>query len=236
MPARQLLESVTSNVPPALTLNSIRMPPTTSPDACILFLIRHGATDNNTANPPLLQGRANVPLSVAGYQQAERTGALLAARSITRVFSSPLVRARQTAEVIAGPHQLEVEVVDAIQEIDVGDWEGRSWKEIAVSEPEPYQRFMANPAEHGYSGGENVTELDHRVRPAMENLLAANLGGQIVVVGHNLVNRVFLARLLGLPLAQARIVNQDNCGVSVARYRDGEIKLLSMNSVFHLYD
>lgn len=212
------------------------MPPSPTEDACILFMVRHGATDNNLADPPLLQGRADVPLSVAGQRQAARTGELLATQKIRRVYSSPLSRARQTAEAIAKPHQLAVEVVPRIEEIDVGRWEGRSWKEIAVSEPERYQQFMANPAEHGYAGGENVTDLYQRVQPAMEALLAANLGGQIVVVGHNLVNRTFLARLLGLPLAEVRTVNQDNCGVSVARYRDGEIKLLSMNSVFHLYD
>jgi len=199
-------------------------------------MVRHGATDNNLADPPLLQGRADVPLSVAGQQQAARTGELLAAQKISRVFASPLLRARQTAAAIASPHQLDVETVDALEEIDVGDWEGRSWREIAVSEPERYQQFMSNPAEYGYAGGENVTELYQRIQPAMESLLSANLGAQIVVVGHNLVNRTFLARLLGLPLARVRAVNQDNCGVSVARYREGEIKLLSLNSVFHLYE
>ncbi|MDP6468794.1 MAG: histidine phosphatase family protein [Pirellulaceae bacterium] len=212
------------------------MPPTTSPDSCILFMVRHGATDNNLADPPLLQGRTDVPLSVAGHRQAGRTAELLAHQTIRRVYASPLLRARQTAEVIAKPHRLNVEIVDGIQEIDVGDWEGRSWQEIAVSEPQRYHQFMADPAKHGYAGGENVTDLFRRVQPAMEELLASNLGEQIVVVGHNLVNRAFLAQLIGLPLAQVRSVNQDNCGVSVARYRKNEIKLLSMNSIFHLYD
>lgn len=212
------------------------MPPTRSPDSCILFMVRHGATDNNLANPPLLQGRADVPLSAMGRRQAERTGELLARQTIQRVYSSPLLRARQTADAIAGPHQLQVEVVDAIEEIDVGDWEGRSWKEIEISEPDRYRQFMADPATTGYAGGENVTQLYQRVHPAMRQLLADNLGNQIVVVGHNLVNRAFLAPLIGLPLAQVRRMNQDNCGVSVARYRDGEIKLLTMNSVFHLDD
>ncbi len=199
-------------------------------------MVRHGATDNNLADPPLLQGRADVPLSSTGHQQAERTAELLSHQKIGRVYTSPLMRARQTAETIAKPHGLNVEIVDGITEIDVGDWEGRSWKEIAVSEPEPYRQFMADPAKHGYAGGENVTELVDRVQPAMKDLLAKNLGEQIVVVGHNVVNRAFLGQLIGLPLAQVRIVNQDNCGVSVARYRGGKIKLLSLNSVFHLYE
>ena len=135
------------------------------------------------------------------------------------------------------PHGLDVKIVDSLIEVDVGDWEGRSWKEISVSEPVQYRQFMADPAEHGYAGGENVNDLYRRVQPAMEQLLASNLGEQIVVVGHNLVNRAFLGQLIGLSLAQVRSVNQDNCGVSVVRYRKGgEIKLLSLNSVFHLYE
>lgn len=212
------------------------MPPTNSSDACILFMIRHGATDNNLADPPLLQGRLDVPLSVDGRQQAECTGRLLATQSICRVYSSPLLRARQTAEAIAKPHRLEVDIIEDLQEIDVGDWEGRSWREISATEPERYQQFMANPAEHGYAGGENVTELFQRVNPAMEQLLSANLGGQVVMVGHNLVNRTWLASLLDIPLPQVRVVHQDNCGVSVVRYRDGQAKLLSLNSAFHLYE
>jgi broad specificity phosphatase PhoE len=200
-------------------------------------MVRHGATDNNLADPPLLQGRADVPLSAAGHQQAERTAGLLSQQKIRCVYASPLLRARQTAEAITKPHGLDVKIVDSLIEVDVGDWEGRSWKEISVSEPVQYRQFMADPAEHGYAGGENVNDLYRRVQPAMEQLLASNLGEQIVVVGHNLVNRAFLGQLIGLSLAQVRSVNQDNCGVSVVRYRKGgEIKLLSLNSVFHLYE
>ncbi len=213
------------------------MPPSPAADACLLYLVRHGATDNNLADPPLLQGQAvDAGLSAEGLRQAARTAELLSRLALTAVYSSPLRRAQETARAIAQPHGLTVSTVIDLTEADVGQWERRSWVEIAQSEPAEYRRFMEDPATYGYRGGENLTQVHHRVQPVLERLLADNLGGQIAVVGHNVVNRVFLSQVIGLPLSQARSVNQDNCGVTVARYRHGAVKLLTLNAAFHLLD
>ena len=210
-------------------------PPSPAPDACLLYLVRHGATDNNLADPPVLQGSGvDLGLSAEGRRQAERTGELLTGIPLTGVFASPLVRAQETAEAIARPHSLNVETVAALQEIDLGQWEGRSWQEIERTEPEAYRLFMEKPATHGYRGGENLTQLWARVQPALEQVMRDNLGRQIAVVGHNVVNRVFLSQVIGIPLDRARSINQDNCGVTVARFRDGATKLLTLNAAFHL--
>ena len=80
------------------------LPPSPAPDACLLYLLRHGATDNNVANPPRLQGRlANPGLSVPGRKQVEHTADFLAARQIDAVYTSPLLRARETAAILAQP-------------------------------------------------------------------------------------------------------------------------------------
>ena len=74
----------------------------TMPTPCTLYLVRHGATDNNLHNPPRLQGqRVDLGLSAAGKAQAEQTARFLATRPLAAVFSSPMLRARQTAEAIA---------------------------------------------------------------------------------------------------------------------------------------
>jgi broad specificity phosphatase PhoE len=202
-----------------------------------MYLVRHGATANNLADPPLLQGRgADFDLSETGLWQAERTAELLSNPELPAVFSSPLLRARRTAETIAKPHDLNVQTVADLQEVDVGEWEGRSWQEISVSDPERYQRFMEDSANHGYLNGENMTQVLDRVRPAIENVMRERIGEHIVVVAHNVVNRVYLASLLNIPVSRARGVNQDNCGVSIVRYCDGKTKLIALNSIFHLSD
>ena len=138
-------------------------------------------------------------------------------------------RAHETGQIIARPHGLTVVSVDELTEVDVGDWEGRTWEDIAQTEHDAHHRFVTDPGNYGYRGGENLSQVRERVVPAMGRLMTSNVGRQIVVVGHNVVNRVYLAELLGVPLAKARGIDQDNCGVNVIRYRDGRAKASWLN-------
>ena len=210
------------------------MPPSPGPDTCFCYLLRHGATDNNLANPPLLQGNSvDGPLSGEGVVQARAASAELAEQLLHAIYCSPLKRARETAEIVAAPHEISPQVISEISEVDVGSWEGRTWVEIEQSEPDHYRRFMDDPALYGYRGGESLNDVHARVVPAINRLLSDHVGQRIAVVAHNVVNRVLLAEALKMPLAQARSLSQDNCGINVLRYRDGELKLVSMNSILH---
>jgi broad specificity phosphatase PhoE len=223
-----------------------RFPQATEPDRCstmsnapeaIMYLLRHGATLNNTARPPRLQGRGlDDGLSPLGQWQAERTATLLARHPIAAVYSSPLQRARETAACVADAHRLPVDVVDDITEVDVGLWEGRTWESIRASDAEAYQRFVDDPERHGYAGGESLRQVQDRVVPAVVALLRGNVGRHVVVVAHNVVNRMLWAHLLGLPLTAGRTLSQENCAVSVVRWRNEQMKLLTMNSFLHLHD
>lgn len=204
-------------------------------DTCIAYLLRHGATDNNLADPPLLQGRGvDGPLSAEGQQQAQRAASQLADCGLTGVLSSPLCRARETAETIASPYDLPVRIVPELVEVDVGAWEGRSWVEIEQSEGECYRRFVENPDEFGYRDGENLGQVRDRVVPTVDRILSEHVGQRIAIVAHNVVNRVYLAANVQLPLARARGIPQNNCGINVLRYRGNKVKVLSINSIFHL--
>ncbi len=204
-------------------------------DETWLFLVRHGATRANESRPYVLQGRrTDWPLSETGRQQAEQVARFLAAYPIQRVVSSPLRRAVETAEAIARPHGLAVERWEELTECDVGQWEGLDWESIMRRFPEQYRRFMDNPAEHGYLGGETYADVLRRVKPALERILRESVGQAVVVVAHNVVNRVFLSELLQVELRRAKGIPQTNAGVSVLRWRDGELKLLTLNAVFHL--
>jgi broad specificity phosphatase PhoE len=201
----------------------------------VLYLIRHGATEANLARPPVLQGRRyNEPLAPLGVRQAEATRDLLAIRPVEHCYSSPLERALQTAAIVAAPHGLAPVPLEALIECDVGRWEGLDWQTIRSRDSETYARFMENPAVHGYPEGESFAAVSDRVHAALEELLNRHAGQAILVVGHHVVNRTYLARLLGLPPAQARLVTLDNCGISVV-IREGETTAISMlNAAFHL--
>lgn len=200
-----------------------------------MYLIRHGATANNLAKPPRLQGcGVDFALSDDGRRQAERTASFLTSQPLAAVFSSPLIRARETAQQIAVPHGLDVQIVDELIEVDVGKWESRSWDEIARTEPDAYRRFMEDPGKHGYFGGETMQQVQDRVMPTIRRIMAAHLGQRVAVVAHNVVNRSFLAALIDLPIAKARGLHQENCGINIVRLRDGEMTLRTMNATFHL--
>lgn len=201
-----------------------------------VYLVRHAATANNLAKPPQLQGRGVDPdLAPLGIRQAEVTRDHLALYGIQACYSSPMLRAMRTAEILAEPHRLEPRAVADLAECDVGDWEGLSWEEIERRYPEEYRRYMANPGKNGYVNGETFTDVYERTAAAMEQILAAHDGESILVVTHHIVGRVYLASLLGLPSSKARLVSLDNCGVSVIVKKGGaKPAVKTLNSVFHL--
>jgi broad specificity phosphatase PhoE len=200
-----------------------------------LYLVRHGATEANLAQPARLQGRRHdAPLAPLGIRQAEATRDFLAIRPIDHCYCSPLLRAVQTAEIVAAPHRLEVEPVDALTECDIGDWEGLDWPTIREADTEAYRSFLARPGEFGYPGGESLRDVQDRAAPIMESLFARHPGEALLVVGHHIVNRTYLAALLGLSVNQARQVMLDHCGISVL-VREGDTTTVNtLNAAFHL--
>jgi broad specificity phosphatase PhoE len=201
-----------------------------------LYLIRHGATEANLKEPATLLGRKlNPPLAPLGVRQAEATRDLLAIRPLDCCYCSPMTRAIETARIISAPHAVAPEPLEGITECDLGDWEGLDWPAIRRQYPEEYHRFMANPAAFGYPGGENFAEVLERAQPTFEAILATHAGEHILVVGHHVVNRTFLAAVLGLPPGQARQVSIDNCGISVVVRQAGSTAITTLNAAFHLH-
>ena len=200
-----------------------------------LFLLRHGATAANLEQPYRLQGRRlDNPLDPIGIHQAEMTRDLLASRHFSSIYSSPLKRALQTASIVASSHGQTVQVIEALTECDVGRWEGLTKKSIRQQFPREYHLFSEDPGKHGYLGGENFSEVAARSTPVFNELLARHAGETILVVSHHVVNRVYLAGLLGLSPSEAKRVSLDNCGVSVVA-QDGESKrLVTLNATLHL--
>ena len=202
---------------------------------CLLYLIRHGATPNNEAHPPRLQGRrVDAGLSAQGRRQAWHTARWLAGQGLDAVYASPLLRARQTAEEIAKLQGLAVELVDDLMEVDVGRWEGLTWEKIEKDYPEAYRLFMTDASVHPYLDGENLTAVQARTIPAMARLTATDIGRRVAVVAHNVVNRAYLAHLLDVPVRHYRSIPQDNCGINVIQCADGKAKLVTVNAVWHL--
>jgi len=200
-----------------------------------LILARHGATELNLVRPYVLQGRRmDPPLTDTGRRQAKALANALERRAIDAVFSSSFLRARQTAELIAKPHEVVSHVIDAIGEIDIGVWEGLTWDQIRAKWPIESEAFEQDCSKQGYLGGENYTQLRDRVVPAMEALRNKHNGKTVVVVGHNGVNRAAIAHWLGIPLGYSRRIPQANGSYSLVSLQPSGGKVQTINVVDHL--
>jgi broad specificity phosphatase PhoE len=199
-----------------------------------MYLVRHGATDQNDCRPIVLQGHGiNGPLNANGLRQASAVAEALANQPIQAIYASPMLRAQMTAEAIASRHHLPVHTVPLLHEVNVGTWEGMSWQQIQEQDPEHYSRFLGDPYV-AYRGGESYADVLERVRQVLRELLVRHAGQRIVVVAHNVVNRVYLTELLGLPLQASRHLKQMNCCVNLIRHSGDVSEVVSLNSILHL--
>ncbi|MDB5388849.1 MAG: Phosphoglycerate mutase [Planctomycetaceae bacterium] len=204
-------------------------------DTTFLYLIRHGATPPNEQRPYILQGNGiDLSLSPSGRRQAAEASEFLRDFPLNHIYCSSMIRARETAEAIAKPHGFTPQLLTSIVECSVGCWEGLDWESIKQRDPEACRLFQENPAANPYLGGESYTDVLMRVRPVFQDLLKRHRGESIVVVAHNIVNRVILADLLGLELCRAKDLRQQNACVNLISCDDQRAHVVTLNSVFHL--
>ena len=188
-----------------------------------LLLVRHGATEANELRPYILQGDGlDGPLSATGRAQAAALADFLADVPLTAIYGSGMVRSMQTAEAVAGKHGLEVSTAEGLREVNVGAWERMNWPDIEAKHPAEYAAFRANPGHTPYLRGESYAAVLARAAPALDALLVKHAGERFAVVAHNVVNRAYLAALLGVPLDRACDLRQSNCGVNVITHAPGE--------------
>jgi probable phosphoglycerate mutase len=165
-----------------------------------ILLARHGETDWNRENR--FQGHADPPLNETGRAQAAELAAALADEPLAAVYSSPLRRAFETAQIAAAPHGLEPVSVDALREVDVGSWQGLTRAEIEERFPEQFARWL--DYEQGWEDGESYDEMGRRVLAALLELAAAHQGERILAVSHGGPVRAAYAVADGITHSEAR--------------------------------
>lgn len=169
-----------------------------------LWLVRHGQTDWNIEGR--FQGQADVPLNAAGRAQAQQLSQELAEQDFVAVYSSDLVRARETAEILAAPHHMPVQVDSRLREIHQGEWEGMPGAEVV-------KRFgldpdMTKPRSLHFRapGGESVCEVAERVGEALEDIHETHPRGAVLVVSHAVTTAVVACQAQGISLDLVRSV------------------------------
>ena len=129
-------------------------------------------------------------------------GAALADQPLTAVYSSPLQRAFETAQIVATPHGLEPVAVDALREVDVGSWQGLTRAEVEERFPKEFARWLEY--ERGWEDGESYEEMGNRVIGALLELAAAHEGERILAVSHGGPVRAAYALADGVTHSESR--------------------------------
>jgi probable phosphoglycerate mutase len=167
-----------------------------------ILLARHGETPWNAEGR--YQGQEDIPLSPVGERQARLLGERLRELRIDKAVSSPLSRARRTAQLALGEEREAMLGTDAgLMEIAHGTWEGLLASEIAAQDPERLRAWRDAPDTVQMPGGESLGQVFERSWQALERA-AEGLGDDqtLLVVAHDAVNRVLLCRVLGIPMSR----------------------------------
>jgi broad specificity phosphatase PhoE len=188
-------------------------------------MARHGETDWNRERR--FQGRADPSLNDLGREQAGDLAEVLAREHVSALYTSPLQRAVETAEIVGRRLQLPVDVVPDLMEIDVGSWSGLTHGEIAERFPENWQRWRDYGP--GWDDGESYEQLGLRAVPVVLELARRHPTERIVLITHGGVIRCVLAHAAGIPYEQARRLHPvtANCGLTaVSADGDGALRRL----------
>ncbi len=166
-----------------------------------ILLVRHGETAWNREGR--YQGRTDIPLSPDGELQVRALGDRLRDIPIAVAISSPLSRAKATAEAILGDRQLPLELDEGLLEISHGQWEGKLASEVALSHAEMFGVWRSAPGRNSPAGpnAETLGDVEARAWSVLEKAWLRLEGEQtLLITAHDAVNRVILCRVLGIPL------------------------------------
>lgn len=192
-----------------------------------IFLVRHGETDWNRSGR--IMGELPIPLNLQGTGQAARLASFLRCRPIGAIYSSPAVRAQETASVLASALGLPVMLDAGLTEIGVGAWEGRYWTEL--SEDLSRRNLYARPEEARPPGGETLREVQSRAVAAVERTRGEHRSDAVVLVSHADVVRAIVAHYLGFELRTIRQVRIDHASLTALEIKGSLADLLFLNYV-----
>ena len=215
---------------PATSRNYGWSAPTTTPTK--LLLLRHGETPLSIEKR--FSGRGDPHLTDRGRAQASAAAGSLGQRQVDVIVTSPLARARQTAEIVGSALGVPVVTEDDFVETDFGDWEGLTFGEVRHRWPEDMSQWLADPAVPP-PGGESFVATAKRVEAARRRLLASYDGSNVLVVSHVTPIKLTLRDALAAPMDVLFRIHLDTASLSeVDWFADGNSVVRSVNDVGHL--
>jgi len=197
-----------------------------------LILVRHGETLWNRENRVL--GHTEIELTERGRKQAERLALALKEEKVTAIYSSPLRRARETANEIARFHRLAVVPDDAFKELDAGELDGLTFGEVMERYGDFLKQWMEDVPSLKMPGGESMAQLQERTWGAVEGIVNHHRDGVVILVSHSFVIMSIISRALGMSLSHFRRLRLSVASISILNFGQRGISLLQLNDTCHL--
>jgi len=197
-----------------------------------LLFVRHGQT--HTSRDDTFCGVTEVPLNPVGRSQALYLAERLRREHVDAIYCSPQQRALETAAPIARVLEIEIQMRNALREMDFGKWENRLRADLAREYPhelEEWERgsWMAQPP-----GGETQQAVVARAVPCIIEVLAAHVGHTVVVVSHKSTLRLLIGHLLNMTPPESRYLRLDPASLSELQVTGDHLELVLCNDTSHL--
>ena len=201
-----------------------------------VVLVRHGQTAWNigAGGGERFRGRIDLPLDDTGLAEARALAERLPDYPIVAIYSSPLKRAVQTAQPTAQRLGLPVQPLPGIIDINYGDWQELSHPEVAQRYPELYQRWLEKPHLVKFPHGESLRQVRLRAMTTLKQVVARHEDQAVLLVAHQVVNKVLVCAMLGLSNSHFWHIRQDNACINVFDHQDGVFTAVLINDTCHL--
>ncbi len=197
----------------------------------LMFLVRHAESTWNRLKK--IQGQRDPQLSPYGRKEAKLLARRFKGLSFDAVYSSPLKRAHETAGAIVGK-TAEIELLDDLKEINLGDWEGKTLRQIRRKFGESFDRWAVRPTRIRVPGGEDFREFKKRVGRALRGIERKHKEGNILVVCHGGVISTYSTSLLNLPPDDVWCLTVKNASLTIVEVNPDVHKLITFNDISHL--
>jgi alpha-ribazole phosphatase len=161
-----------------------------------LYMVRHGQTAASRENR--FTGTSDPPLTTIGEAMADAFAQRYASLKWDAIYTSPLLRTRQTADALAGRTGVAPVVEDGLKEMGYGEWEGLRQDEVKQRWPEAFEYWADDVASRGTPGGETAFQVAARAMKVVEAIRTRHQAGNVLLVSHKATLRIITCALLGL--------------------------------------
>jgi len=195
----------------------------------IIHLIRHGQTAYNDKS--IFRGQLDIPLNSYGISQAESIGKTLRVIGFDAIYTSPLIRAKKTAEIINKyqDKKFSINVEYNFTDLNYGRWQAKSHEEVKNNYPKLYYEWETSPYNTQIPGGESLYDAQKRSWNGLKNLIDNSKDKIICIVSHRVINKLLISKILGIPKTGFWKIRQDTGCINIIEYSNKKFTVIKLN-------